>query len=134
MTEPLPSAQADPETPAPTNASDRAAAAALSSLNSTTTAATSDPNANATSSKAPSKEDQDALNEAMSRLEGKEKSTKETEVKTRVKVGKYAEEEERRKKFAGVKVKMEDVAVLVSSWEISTPISLIGTVARTVLI
>ncbi|KAJ5175155.1 uncharacterized protein N7482_001032 [Penicillium canariense] len=66
MSDPIPSASADPhavDQPLPANAEDRMAAAALSSLNTNGLAG------DAPSSKGPSSADQEALSKAMSRLE-----------------------------------------------------------------
>lgn len=66
MSDPIPSATADPETinqPLPSNAEDRKAAAALSSLNTTEVAPDGEPAAGRSNA------EQEALGKAMSRLE-----------------------------------------------------------------
>lgn len=131
MAESLPSASEggvtaaeSPEDPRlPTNAEDRKAAAALSSLNANEISA--DSSHDAAAPKTMSAADQEALGKAMSRLEiasgtaaKKEGNTSAGESlagkkKEREEARKKAEEEkEKRRK---VKVKAEDVAVLVSS-------------------
>lgn len=134
MAEPLPSAseggvaaaESTEDTRLPTNAEDRKAAAALSSLNANEISA--DSSADAAAPKAMSAADQEALGKAMSRLEiasgGKAKKDGATATaagensvvserkKQREEMRRREEEEkERRRK---VKVKSEDVVILVS--------------------
>lgn len=107
--------------PLPTNAEDRAAAAALSSLGATTSEISASENdaSGAASEKLPSSADQEALGKAMNRLEiiagagaGKKDVKKEKE-KEKLKE-KEKEKEETVKRKAAVKVSAEDVSLLVS--------------------
>lgn len=105
MSDPIPSATADPEVteqPLRTNAEDRKAAAALNALNTNELAADAAP------SKGPSSADQEALGKAMSRLEiaAGQGSAKKSATETQKK------EAEVKKK--AVKIAAADVSLLVS--------------------
>lgn len=105
MSDPIPSAAADPEVteqPLPANAEDRKAAAALNSLNTNELAADVAP------AKGPSSADQEALGKAMSRLEiaAGQGSAKKSAAETQKK------EAEVKKK--AVKIAAADVSLLVS--------------------
>lgn len=136
MAEPLPAASSEAPENLPANAEDRAAAVALSALKTTTAAATDDAEAQPGTG-APSKADQEALGKAMSRLEtlanapgktgsgaaagtvratgaGKKDSTVTATTTTTTKSGVEKKEEEKVVKKPAVKVKAEDVSVLVS--------------------
>lgn len=129
MAEPLPAASSEAPENLPANAEDRAAAAALSSLKTTTAAATDDADPQPGTG-APSKAEQEALGKAMSRLEtlagktGNEGAVgsagtagadrKNAGVKTATMGGAERKEEEKAVKKPAVKVKVEDVALLVS--------------------
>lgn len=114
MAEPIPSASNDTEEPqAPTNAEDRKAAAALDSLNAN---AMSQENGESSGTKQPTAADQEALGQAMARLEGiagGKSGAKKSEGKADAKevVNNKKKEEEVKKK---VKVDAADVQFLVS--------------------
>lgn len=115
MAEPIPSASNDTEEPqAPTNAEDRKAAAALDSLNAN---AMSQENGESSGTKQPTAADQEALGQAMARLEGiaggksgAKKSEGKADAKEVVNNKKKKEEEVKKK----VKVDAADVQFLVS--------------------
>lgn len=115
MAEPIPSASNDTEEPkAPTNAEDRKAAAALDSLNAN---AMSQENGESSGNKQPTAADQEALGQAMARLEGiagGKSGVKKSEGKVdgvKGVVSNKKKEEEVKKK---VKVDAGDVQFLVS--------------------
>lgn len=133
MAEPLPSAteggvaaaESAEDTRLPTNAEDRKAAAALSSLNANEISA--DSSADAAAPKAMSAADQEALGRAMSRLEIASGGTAKKEgaaaaagdstlasAKKKEREERRRKEEEEREKRRKVKVKAEDVVSLVS--------------------
>lgn len=118
-------AASEPPENLPTNAEDRAAAVALSSLNTGTSAAAADDAGGAAGNHVPSKADQEALGQAMSRLEtiaaassGKPSGAaakKDTAAK------KEKEEEKVVKKKPVVKVLAEDVNLLVDQLDLIKP-------------
>lgn len=118
MAEPIPSASAQndaDETPKPTNAEDRKAAAALDALNAN---AMSQENGEVAGTKLPSAADQEALKGAMSRLEiaaGKKKSV-DQKAKKEKEGGKTEAPEAAKKK---IKLNQEDVQFLVNELDLT---------------
>ncbi|PGH08744.1 hypothetical protein AJ80_07782 [Polytolypa hystricis UAMH7299] len=131
MAEPLPKASGDKdaEDTLPANAEDRAAAAALSSLNATTGVAENGDAGAPSGAKLPSAADQEALGKAMSRLEaavgkkdGTAKKGKENDVgKSSAGTTATAGAEEVVKKKLVVKVAVDDVNMLVDQLDLSKP-------------
>ena len=118
MAEPISSASnaaADDEATAalPNNAEDRKAAVALNSLNAN---AMSQEGGETASNKQPSATDQEALNQAMSRLEVVSGGVKKTTAAEAKKDGSSKAEEPKKAK---VKVSAEDVAFLVEELDLS---------------